>query len=164
MGVRKLRSWWPDSRNRVSGELGAVQFLRQDVLAMRFLLRIALATLLLGCDQLESLRPVSECESAAQKSCAVAEREHARGYEKLLEADWCANRDRLDAEARAAEARRREVEAESAEGRQLVFDSLLRDHDLVHADNRCIETQKMAQGFDLDRCLADQHTACAKSR
>jgi len=123
-----------------------------------------LAALLLGCDQLESLRPVSECERVTEKLCAVKEGEHAREYEKLLEADWCARRDRLDAEARAAEARRREVEAESAEGRQLVFDSLLRDHDLVHADDRCIETQKMARGFDLDRCLADQQIACAKSQ
>ena len=33
MGVKKLRSWWPDSRNRVSGEVGAVQGLLRAALS-----------------------------------------------------------------------------------------------------------------------------------
>ena len=124
----------------------------------------ALAMLLVGCDQLKSLLPKSECEHATEKLCAVKEWEHARRYEELAAGNWCAERDRLEAEAEAAEMRFLELKTWSEEKGRLFSPERSAQLEIKRANSMCIEAQEMAKGFDMEACFARELMACAKKQ
>jgi hypothetical protein len=128
------------------------------------LMPYALAMLLVGCDQLKSLLPKSECEHATEKLCAVKEWEHVSKYEELVAGNWCAERERLEAASEAAETRFRELQTWSEEKNRLFSEWRPGQSEITRANNKCIETRWMAKGFDMEACFSRELMACVKKQ